>query len=577
MVKRVGTKLFAPEKNGDRMYEICEDIDVIKKIMDLQNGTMMILLKYFVSGMYKEVLIDRATFSKSGLLSVLPSRGVMITESNAGLVLDYLLYREQRIPVTYKHSQVGFVKIDGKRVFLHQKAVSEDQSIQSYYQGDLHLEQKGTLEGELKLIRECVLGTTLEFAWILGFSAPLVGYLRDLVAIDNVIVHIYGSSSTGKTSASLLCLSTFDSPSKSRGNGLFGTWMSTPNALMGRLSGNNGLPVVFDEGSLIEPRHYASILYQFASGLEKSRLSHESSLREVKRWKTSIISTSENRILTSENMAQGLRMRVLNLANIQWTNSAEHSEELTRRLQENFGNSGIFFVKHLLKLKEEDVIHRFWECRDKILESLRERDTLSNRAAHKLAIIYLAAVMGEEVFNLNLNLPKILSMLVEGEAEQMEQRDMAYMAFQHVRDYVTSNISKFIHTETSNFRQTMDVNFYDTLPKNEILGKVIKSSKGPSEIWIIRSHFDKILRLGGFLDSDVILHQLRAKGVLMCDRSKYTKKKVLYRGGDTVRVVVLRLTGHEYEKVESSESEDDSQAKGPDLRDSLPIIEIDEI
>ena len=570
--------LYAQGKDGKTYYEICKEIDLVRVFADILSQQVHVQLKYWINNEYRYVTINRKDMTKGGILATLPALGIQVTENNASLVLDYLLFREEKSKVEFVHSKVGFMKVNGIRTFLHHKAYTADGSIESSYIGRLNLRPKGTLEGELKLIEDCVLGTTpLELAWIIAFSSPLVGYLRDVISLENIIVDVNGPSSTGKTSIALLSLSPYVLPNKTGGDGLFNSWMATVNGLSGCLVDNYGLPVVFDEGGLMDAKHFGSILYQFASGLEKARLSSDSLLKKRKSWSGSIISTSENTIIPADNRNEGIRIRVLSLKNVKWTSSAEQAETITTRVKENYGFSGIEFAKYLLSMKEEEVIFRFYESKDKVLAALKQKDSLSSRASHKLGIIYLAAEMASEIFKLDINLSGILSMLVDSEMEQAESRDLAEQAYSFIRDYVAGNINKFVHEGEADYISRMYGGVSAVVPKSEILGKIVSKNSVPTEIWMIRRNLDRVLRLGGFTDPEIVLHKLREKNLLSADANKFTKKKVLHKGGDTVRVVVLRLTGHEYEKVESSESEDDSEAKVPNLRSSLPKVEIDEI
>lgn len=576
-VRLMNHVLYAQGKDGKTYYEICKEVDVEKVFTDILSQQVKVQLKYWINDEYRYVIINRKDMTKGGILATLPALGVQVTENNASSLLDYLLYREQQSEVAYEHSKVGFTKVNGTRVFLHQTAYTADGSIESSYTGRLNLLPKGSLEGELKLIKDCVLDfTSLEFAWILSFASPLVGYLRDLLALDNVIIDIYGPSSTGKTSATLLSLSPYILPTKTGGDGLFTSWMATTNGLMSCLADNYGLPVVFDEGGLMDAKHFGSILYQFASGFEKTRLSSESSLKARRSWSCCIISTSENTIIPRDNRNEGIRIRVLSLKNIKWTTSPEQAETITRRLQENYGFSGIEFAKYLLSMKEEEVIRRFTESKDKVLASLKQKDSLSSRASHKLGIIYLAAEMAAEVFKLDINLSGILSMLVNGEMEQAQNRDLTKEAYEFIRDYVAGNINKFVHEGGADYISRMYGGASPVIPKSEILGKVVSQNGAPTEIWMIRRNFDRVLRLGGFTDPDVVLHKLREKGFLKADAKKFTKKKVLHKGGDAVRVVVIAIkeSGHQADEVTSVSTDTSVNINNP--RAMLPEMTIDE-
>jgi uncharacterized protein (DUF927 family) len=549
--------LYAPDKKGERWYEVCNEVGIDRILINLVTEEIVLYLKYWVHGKYHTLEMYRKDFTKSGLVRVLPARGIQIAEDTAESLLDYLLYREKKTRVEYIHDQVGFKTVNGKRVFLHYHAHSADNQVKSTYTGSLMIKPKGTSEGELNLIREEILGNTaLELAWVLGFTAPMISFLRGKLALDNLIIHSYGKSSTGKTTSSLLSISPFGLPSKSSPNGLFSTWMSTPNALIGRLANNTGIPMVYDEASVQDPKVYSKIIYQMSAGLEKSRLSADSTMKGIASWSCAILSNAENALLTRDNYNSGLRVRVLQLKNISWTHSAESSERITSKLQENYGNCGGDFVERLLSYPEEDLLARFKEAKMKVLNAFNKRDDFSSRASDKLAVIYLTAQLVNEVFNIGINLVGILGMLIEADEDQVEDRNIGLQAYLSVKEQVTCNLNKFVFKDGLSNNSFLGQAEYMELPRNEIYGRIVSDSKKkPSEVWILRNKLDAMLKAGGFTDADVVLSDWRDKGVISCDKGKFTKKRTLFNDGDTIRVVVMKLKDNEYENIDNASDE----------------------
>lgn len=554
-VKVINHALYAPDKEGKRYFEFCNEVDIERCVINLMDGVMKIHLKYWVNGEYQRLVIPRKDLTKNGLVSVLPSRGIQITEGTSNLLLDYLLYREKNTELEFIHNGVGFHTIKGERVFLHTHAYSKSGLIKSSYCGGLAIQAKGTLEGELSLIRDEILTQIpLELAWITGFSAPVISYLRKLLSLENLIIHSFGRSSSGKTVSSLLAVSVLGAPLKTASQGLFGTWMSTPNALISRLADNCGLPIVYDEASVMnDPKVISNTIYQMSAGYDKTRLTSDSTLKEKFSFSTTIISNAESGILTNDNRNQGLRVRVLSLKNITWTKSASNSEEISRRIVQNYANSGIAFVKKLLTYEESDLIQRFNECKAKVLESYTKKDVFSSRAADKIAVIYLTSLIVEELFQLGINTEGILGLMISADEDQMEERDIGLQAYHSIREQTVNNINSFVYKDVGSVHPIFSNNTNtELLPKNRISGRVVMGSDNkPEEIWVLRSVLNTMLRQAGFTDSDVILHEWRDKNVIEADKDKFTRKRTLYKNGDNVRVVIIRLKGHVYETSEA--------------------------
>lgn len=542
-------KLFAPTKNGD-MYEICNAMKVTKRQINILTQEVVIYLRYWIHGTWHKFQMERKDFTKAGLISTFPKRGIQISERNAQMVLDYLTFLEDQAPAEYVHDQLGFIKIGKKRIFLHHKAIGAGEGFESTYTGNLKVSPKGTLVGEIKLIEDEVLGNIpLECAWVLGFSAPVISYFRGKLSLDNVIVHAYGKSSTGKSTSALLAISPFGLPSKTDPDSLFGTWLSTPNALIGRLSKNTGVPMIYDEASVQDSKTYDKIIYQMSSGLEKSRLTAESTMREKASWSTTIISNAENALLNQSNKNTGLRVRVLQFSNIKFTTSAQNSNAITNRLLENYGNSGIAFVTHLLSFSEEDLLDRFKACKEIVLASMKKKDDFSSRAADKLTVIVLTSHLVKEAFQISINTEGILQMLVDADEEQIEDRNIGLQAYSWIKEQVTANINKFIHQhDVTSYDGKSGLYEHEKLPYNEMLGRIEYTDDGkPKEVWILKGKLDDLLRDGGFTDSDVILYEWRDKEIINADKGKFTKKRAVFEKGSPVRVVILKLLDNEYE------------------------------
>ncbi|MFH5834458.1 DUF927 domain-containing protein [Proteiniclasticum sp. C24MP] len=577
-IRKKGNVLYFPDKEGKTWYELCEEVDIEKRSMNLITGEVKTHLRYWLNNEYHSIVIDRKDFTKNGLVGVLPARGIQITEASAGLLLDYLLYREKRTRIQFIHDRVGFFVINGERCYLHDQAYSKSGVIKSSYCGNLEISPKGSVDGELKLVKDEVLGwIPLECAWTLGFAAPILCLLRDMIALDNCIIHSYGASSSGKSTSSLLSISMFGMPSKNCSSGLYGSWASTANALVGRAAHIMGVPMVFDEAGILDRRVYGKIIYQFSQGLDKTRLTADSTLREKARFSSLFISNGENALLNDSNRNNGLKVRVLQFANVVWTKDSRNSTQITERLMDNYGNSGCHFVKSILKYSDDDLLLQFKEAKEHVMKSLVKIDNFSSRSSDKIAVIYLTAKLINKVFGIGLDEEGILRFLIKADESQVECRNLGYQAYTAVKESITSNMNKFVFKDNSLGHQIFSAQSdYAELPRNEIIGRIITdSSKVPTEAWILRSKLDKILSQAGFADADVVLSEWRDKGIIDTDKQKFTRKRSLYHNGDTVRVVILKLNGTEYDALDV-EIDDTAEAirtlRGIHVRETLEEV-----
>ena len=59
------------------------------------------------------------------------------------------------------------------------------------------------------------------------------------------------------------------------------------------------------------------------------------------------------------------------------------------------------------------------------------------------------------------------------------------------------------------------------------------------ELEMTQSKFELMLKDGGFEDKNVVLRELKSKGILDCDRDRFTRKRMTDAG--KIPVIVIKL------------------------------------
>jgi hypothetical protein len=169
------------------------------------------------------VLLPCEKLTKAGVLS-LAKNGVDVTENNATVLLYCLqnqrfnLVHGENNQKKYVHKQLGwfdYILKDGaiRKIFKGYSLIPQYSSLTSAYVGNYAIEPQGSAEGWFNIIQEHVLDNApLELAVVLGLSACVNAFVGKLFGCDNILVHILGESTTGKTTASMLALSTAGYP-----------------------------------------------------------------------------------------------------------------------------------------------------------------------------------------------------------------------------------------------------------------------------------------------------------------------------------------------------------------------------
>lgn len=260
--------------------------------------------------------------------------------------------------------------------------------------------------------------TQLQLILCVGLSSVLFGYLHEEI-LESGLVHFFGLSSTGKTTALFLALSCACKPSRS--GSLMTQWNSTFNALYAFATGNYGMPIAIDELSGGDKKDMSDFIYNLINGTDKDRMTSSLELREKGSWATTIISSGETSILSRCNKNSGLNIRVMDIQLPHITENAAHAEILNDELKKNYGHANIKMAEYLVEQNHDDVVSLFEEQRKMIQDAFKEKDKFTDRISKKLAVFMLSAVIGEKVLGLKFDLQGIRDLLIHSAINQSER------------------------------------------------------------------------------------------------------------------------------------------------------------
>ncbi|WP_188619067.1 DUF927 domain-containing protein, partial [Anoxybacteroides voinovskiense] len=277
-------------KHGEKQWIRIANYTEIQKIrQNIETKDITLSIKYYYHGQYHEIEIARSQLNPNDFVK-LNGKGIDVFHNNVKKVIEFLRIQEKKAPYEYAHCGMGWTQIDHRLCFKHHHIIGLA-AFQSNYEGAYCIEPRGTLQGWLDIIHSEVIGNThLELALAFGFSAPVVGLLSTQSGndVDTLLVHVYGNSSKGKTTAAQVAVSPFGKPSR-QGNGLIKSWNATHNAIVALLRGNYGVPIALDEASMSTIKDFSPLIYMFAENREKERLNKEGGFREQHTWATTLI------------------------------------------------------------------------------------------------------------------------------------------------------------------------------------------------------------------------------------------------------------------------------------------------
>jgi len=504
---------------------------------NIESDEITYKLYFDYQGRIVNIEMPRSDLTKVKILQ-LADLGADVFDHNAVYVIKWLRNQETILQgqVINVHHEIGWAEIDNQLVYKANKAVG----FESAYKGRLAIAPKGSLEGWQAIIETYVLGSIpLESMLIFGLSAIVVGMIAKDTGIDSPIVHIYSESSSGKSTATKLAISAFSYPDLKE-DGLYGTWLTTKNASVASLRGNNGMAVAFDELSLTDQKDLSSMVYSLASGKDKVRMQKDDQIRKTGRWNTTILSNGEQSLLVKTNRNTGLKMRKLEFGNVGWTESAEQADAIFAGLLKNYGQAAPTMAQALIDLGKEQVIAQWKAWCEKVLAVMPNKDQFSDRIAAKIAVMMVTADLARMALKLAFNLDGILAFIIQHEQQAVEERDIFANAYKYLLEQVNINNHKF-----DKYFNKVD----PIMSLNETWGKIEYKSKKDKEqvILILPIIFNKLMSEGGFQDPQIILKNWKKQGILDCESDRFTRNRKI-NGADAVGVYAIRVQKSEDEE-----------------------------
>lgn len=489
---------------------------------NIDDKTEKILLEFMTVRKMETELLNRHDCLVERNLMKFQDKGVDIVKSNGKHVVECIRECEDSIIKKNIHSKLGFMEYERKIIYKLYEAIG----LNSTYVGKYDVKPKGSYSEYIKMIKNHVIGNVeLEFAMVSGLSAILLGYIGEELGLDSTIIHLVGNSTTGKSTALKLAISSFGYP-EVKYNGLYGTYNGTNNALIKKLGGLNGVPYALDEISMSESNNFTKFVYSLANGADKERLNKDSELMEKESWLTTILSNGEKSITRSSNNNAGVQVRVIEAENFTWTKSPEHAEAINHVILNNYGHLAIEFAQYLLDKNRNEVIRNYKQEKINLYDELRKRnvyDDMSMRRCSKFAIIIQTAFIIEELLDIELDIEGMVDMIVSIERESIKYRNFHKVVIDFIKQYVDRYRNKFDGKSKSN--------------SQEILGKITEK-EDYIELQMEEFSFELMIKEGGYEDRKIVLKELKKAGFLDCEKDRLTRSRNNSAGVETNYIVI---------------------------------------
>lgn len=466
----------------------------------------------------------------------LMNAGVRVYDSK--LFYSYICKQETKLPLEYKHQYLGWDCLDNIKMFKAHNAVN----FESCYSGIYDIKPKGSLSGWIAVVEKYAMPSIpLKFILVLGLSAVLTGYLKDFLD-GSIVCHIYLDSSTGKSTSTMLALSTAGNPDLTSQNSLMLDWSDTPNSKIASIANNFGVPFALDEASKISESDISSFLYSLANGKEKSRLKSNGERKNTSTWNSVIISNGEQSLLSRCNQNSGLRARVIEIFFDTLTESAEQADKLREGILANYGWANTELAQYVLD-NESLVVDEFKHWQQKLIvnfQKLNLKNRILVRLLKRLSVIMATAVIAEKALNLKFDIEEIENILIQSIIKQNEDMpiDLKERLIEYMIEDIASNRCNYLLIKKSKSNDCAEYKF------SAIIKEISNKSTGNdeqccAEIQYFPTEFAKLLKKGGFNDLNLCVIELKKMNYLVTERGHNTVKRRI--NGANTRVYVVRF------------------------------------
>lgn len=501
-------------------------INVIASQQDISTSERKYKIELFNGEKNIIISVDSSVLCSSGVKILLQS-GCIYDENNVKYLLRYLASSACNAPIENVHSTLGWRFDEEEPIFLGAECVSKS-DIQSQYIGNLDIGKRGSKEEYIKMLQEEVLGNVaLEFAFVLGHCSPVLGYINHYRDLGCLLFNFGNVTSRGKSTGVELKTSAFSNPSV--GKALLTTLDGTEQSLVTFASNADSHPVVFDEVGTVGVKNLRKLLYQLASGKERSRNTKEGKNKEAKTFNSVICTTAETQIL-DESVPHGLRCRVYEI-NCDLTTSASNSDRIKKCVYSNYGHTGIEFVKFVVANKLDTILDDYDNCYNSLIELYKKNNLefckLSKRILSKLSVVLLTAKYLRECFpEIGIDLKGIVKFIVDLERSVADERDIGDKALDCIIQYVATHKNCFILNGEAS--------------ASKIEGRIQKINMG-KEIAILKCIVEKILSENGFENPKMIYKEWVCKKILSSEKDRPYKRLRLSKDIPTQPCFVFKI------------------------------------
>lgn len=546
-----------PDKPDGAQKEIMRGAAFPVRILESIDGEeQRVEIAYTAAGKWRRAMVDRHTTkgARKALDGLPPACAV--DSNNAGNVVlwfgEYMRHNERRMRLDRFVSDCGWQNIGDDPCFLLDVPITRGKSAivadTSGARGEAldALKPVGSLKGHKEALKAFFEGS--ETSAIMYLSALAATLLEPLRA-PNFAVHLFGESTTGKTTRLKIAAGIFGDP---RDATWVGSWLTTDTSMETRAAMFNHLPLFFDEVGSGDIRAIEKSIYMLTNGGGKGRSGLSKTgggivNRKTLTFKNVTMSNGEHEIATQRSNT-GAQIRVVQVRSTPFEGLDRAAVDAMRdACDANHGQVGRAWIEALVAIDD-------WGPYVELFKSAKERfgktasGALMQRQSVYFALMAVAEHLSHSFVGIGEEWGATVSRFVSGSSNRTE--------IESASDRAVDLLSSWVYSEPLTFPRLVVASGGGKITK---LSKIVRfngARDGDSVLFVpseLQARFDK----AGISYAEV-MSDWKARGWLTCDGPRFTKKFSV--DGSRPRFVIVKASALGVDAKEASnEGADDDE------------------
>ncbi len=459
-------------------------------------------------------------------------RGLSIVSGKGKKVLEYIQSCDSitRMTCTDKTGWHGGAYVTPDKVY-------GDAATTYIYQGGAEITtgQSGTLEDWQDHVAAYAVGNS---RLVFALSAAFAGALVHPAGIESGGFHIFGGSSSGKSTAQLLAASVDGSPDNRKRS-----WRATANGLEGVASVHNDSLLILDEMREISGKDAGETAYMLGNGQGKTRSDRKGEARTAKHWRLLFLSSGEitlGELLQSEGkrVYAGQEVRIADIPadagqgmgiieNLHgFANPAMLADHLRYATSQYYGTAGAEWLGYITQFHRQlwDALPQ--QIADFCAEVAPNVSGQAHRVCKRFALVAIAGELATQAGLTGWN---------AGEATQAAKRCFndwlaGFGGGNREHQQILNTVRAFIERNGVKF---IDLAYESPLPVPDLVGYYRATNEG-REYLVLASQFPRVVEGYGVTQAAKVLH---ASGWITKDKA--TTQRVPLAGVKKVYVIKM--------------------------------------